>query len=177
LTWHPGAGFKLPAMRPAPAPSKSPAKSPSNAFPRAVPLTSGAVCAAAQVSRGQLRVYEREGLIPPPRRTGGGFRDYPADTVARLQAIRQLKEVGFTLAEIALLLAEGDAGQLDEARMQALAAQQLDVIDQRIGNLKVVRRFVAAVAAGDMSALNDPACSFLVQFLSSGARRSRRKQA
>jgi DNA-binding transcriptional MerR regulator len=146
-------------------------------FPRAVPLTSGAVCAAAGVTRGQLRVYEREGLIPPPRRTAGGFRDYPADTVARLQAIRQLKEIGFTLAEIAMLLAEGDAGALDEARMQALAAQQLEAIDQRMANLKVVRRFVAAVAAGDMTALNDPECSFMVQFLASGSRRPRRRQA
>jgi DNA-binding transcriptional MerR regulator len=97
--------------------------------------------------------------------------------VARLQAIRQLKEIGFTLAEIAMLLAEGDAGDLDEARMQALAAQQLEAIDLRMANLKLVRRFVAAVAAGDMTALNDPECSFLVQFLASGSRRPRRKQA
>ena len=150
---------------------------PTPAFPRLVPLTSGAICAAAQVTRGQLRVYEREGLIPPPRRTAGGFRDYPADTLQRLQAIRQLKEIGFTLAEIALLLAEGDAGHLDEARMQALAAQQLEAIDIRMANLKVVRRFVAAVAAGDMTALNDPECSFLVQFLASGSRRAARKRA
>jgi MerR family transcriptional regulator, copper efflux regulator len=146
-------------------------------YPRAVPLTSGAVCAAAKVTRGQLRVYEREGLIPEPRRTEGGFRDYPSDTLARLQAIKQLKEIGFSLAEIALLLAEGDAGQMDEARMQELAAQQLQSIDMRVANLKVVRRFVAAVAEGDMTALNDPECSFLVQFLASGSRRARRKQA
>lgn len=146
-------------------------------YPRAVPLTSGAVCAAAQVTRGQLRVYEREGLIPPPRRTVGGFRDYPADTLARLQAIRQLKEIGFSLAEIGVLLAEGDAGDIDAARMQALATQQLRAIDQRIANLKVVRRFVAAVAEGDMTALNDPECSFLVQFLASGSQRNRRRSA
>ncbi len=158
-------------------PSSHSSARPAALFPRAVPLTSGAVCSAAQVTRGQLRVYEREGLIPPPRRTEGGFRDYPADTVARLQAIRQLKEIGFTLAEIGLLLAEGDAGALDEARMQALAAEQLRAIDQRIANLKVVRRFVAAVAAGDMTALNDPECSFLVQFLASSSRSSRRRQA
>lgn len=150
---------------------------PTPASPRLAPLTSGAICAAAQVTRGQLRVYEREGLIPPPRRTAGGFRDYPADTLQRLQAIRQLKEIGFTLAEIALLLAEGDAGLLDEARLQALAAQQLESIDIRMANLKVVRRFVAAVAAGDMKALNDPECSFLVQFLASGSRRPARKRA
>ncbi|MEY3272887.1 MAG: hypothetical protein RLZZ341_1788 [Pseudomonadota bacterium] len=145
--------------------------------PRPVPLTSGALCAAAQVTRGQLRVYEREGLIPPPRRTKGGFRDYPADTVARLQAIRQLKEIGFTLAEIAMLLAEGDAGEVDHSRMQVLAAEQLRAIDQRMANLKVVRRFVAAVAAGDMTALNDPGCSFLVQFLASSSRGGRRRPA
>jgi MerR family copper efflux transcriptional regulator len=140
------------------------------------PLTSGAACAAAEVTRGQLRVYEREGLIPPPRRTAGGYRDYPRDTVARLQAIRQLKEIGFSLAEIGLLLAEGDTGQLDETRVQALAAEQLRTIDQRIANLNVVRRFVAAVADGEMSALSDPDGSFLVQFLASGARRMRSRQ-
>lgn len=142
---------------------------------RLVPLTSGAVCAAAQVTRGQWRVYGREGLIPPPWRTEGGFRDYPADTLPRLQAIRQLKEIGFTLSEIAMLLAEGDAGEIDEARMRDLAAQQLRAIDLRMANLKVVRRFVAAVAAGDMTALNDPECSFLVQFLASGSKQLRRR--
>lgn len=144
---------------------------------RVGPLTSGAVCSAARVTRGQLRLYEREGLIPSPRRTVGGFRDYPADTVARLQAIRQLKEIGFALSEIGMLLAEGDTGDLDEARMQELASEQLLAIDARLANLKVVRRFMAAVAGGDMSALNDPECSFLVQFLASGSRRRRRKQA
>lgn len=141
------------------------------------PLTSGALCEIAKVTRGQLRVYEREGLIPPPRRTAGGFRDYPPDTVARLQAIRQLKEIGFSLAEIALLLAEGDAGEIDVPRMRALAAGQLVEIDRRIANLKVVRRFVSAVSEGDMTALNDPECSFLVQFLASGSRRAARRKA
>jgi MerR family copper efflux transcriptional regulator len=145
----------------------------SNPLSGSAPLTSGALCAVAGVTRGQLRVYEREGLIPPPRRTPGGYRDYPADTVARLQAIRQLKEIGFSLAEIAVLLAEGDAGDLDHPRLRALAAEQLGAIDRRMANLKVVRRFVAAIAGGDMTALNDPECSFLVQFLSSGARRMR----
>jgi DNA-binding transcriptional MerR regulator len=157
--------------------STTPLQAARRTTPRSGPLTSGALCAAAQVTRGQLRVYEREGLIPPPRRTAGGFRDYPPDTLARLQAIRQLKEIGFSLAEIALLLAEGDAGELDEARLQALAAEQLRAIDQRLANLKLVRRFIAAVAEGDMSALNDPECSFLVQFLASSERTPPRRRA
>jgi hypothetical protein len=61
--------------------------------------------------------------------------------------------------------------------MQALAAQQFEAIDQRMADRKVVRRLVAAVAAGDMTALNDPECSFLVQFLAGGSRKARRCQA
>jgi DNA-binding transcriptional MerR regulator len=64
---------------------------------KAAPLSSGALCQAAGVTRGVLRVYEREGLLGPPPRTAAGYRVYPADSVQRLLAIRQLKEVGFTL--------------------------------------------------------------------------------
>ena len=77
-----------------------------------------------------------------------------------------------------MLLAEGDDGRLDEARMRELAQQQLEAIDLRIANLKTVRKYVAAVAQGDMRALDDPECGFLVKFLASGShRRTRRKQA
>jgi MerR family transcriptional regulator, copper efflux regulator len=140
-------------------------------------LTSGRLCDVASVTRGQLRVYEAAGLIAPPQRTASGYRDYPPDTVQRLQAIRQLKDIGFTLAEIALLLAEGEHGGMDVERVQALAQGQLEAIDARMAQLKLVRRFVAAVAAGDMTALNDPECSFLIQFLASGARKPVRRRA
>jgi DNA-binding transcriptional MerR regulator len=135
----------------------------------AKPLTTTALCRRAQVTRGQLRVYEREGLIEPPRRTPAGYRDYPPDTSARLQAIRHLKELGFTLAEIALLLSEGDAGRLDPVRLQQMAQAQLQAIDARLQRLQFVRGYVAAVAAGDLSVLEDPECGFLMQFLASGS--------
>jgi MerR family copper efflux transcriptional regulator len=138
---------------------------PSNA----APLSSGALCLAAGVTRGALRVYEREGLLGPPPRTAAGYRVYPADSVQRLLAIRQLKEVGFTLREIALLLAERDVGRFSPARVRKLAREQLGVIDQRIARLQVVREYVAAVTDGDLSVLNDPDCGFLLHFLSAGA--------
>jgi DNA-binding transcriptional MerR regulator len=90
---------------------------------RAAPatLTTSALCAAAGVTRGMLRVYEREGLIEAPRRTPSGYRNFPAAEVLRLQAIRSLKEIGFTLKEIALLLDERDQGELDPQRLRELA--------------------------------------------------------
>jgi MerR family copper efflux transcriptional regulator len=140
-------------------------------------LTTALLCTTAQVTRGQLRIYEQQGLIAAPRRTAAGYRDYAPDTAARLQAIRQLKDIGFTLAEIALLLAESDEGQIDVPAVRELARQQLRSIDERIARLQLVRRYAAALAAGDMSALNDPECGFLVQFLMAGSKATRRRRA
>ena len=153
-----------------PFPTSTPARTPAPAV-RATArpaLSSGALCQQAGVTRGMLRVYEREGLLGPPPRTAAGYREYPADSVQRLLAIRQLKEVGFTLHEIALLLAERDTGDISPARVRKLAAEQLLVIDQRIARLQVVREYAAAVAAGDLGVLDDPECQFLLQFLQAG---------
>lgn len=138
-------------------------------LPASASYTTARLCAAAGVSRGTLRLYERAGLLAEPRRSPAGYRHYPADAVARLQAVRQLKELGFSLREIALLLAESDLGGIDPARMQALATAQLATIDERIARLQVVRRYVAEVAAGHIALLDDPDCRFLVDFLAAGA--------
>jgi MerR family transcriptional regulator, copper efflux regulator len=140
----------------------SPARAPASA------LTTGALCAAAGVTRGALRIYEREGLLGVPRRSGAGYRQFADDAVARLQAIRLLREVGFSLREIGMLLAEQRSGDLDAAQMQALAREQLDVIDARVARLRQVRHYMAAVAAGDVDLIDDPECRFLVDFLAAG---------
>lgn len=132
-------------------------------------LSTHALCLAAGVSRGVLRLYEREGLLPSPVRSAAGYRQYPADEVLRLQAIRGLKELGFTLKEIALLLGEREAQAIDTARLQALAQAQLSAIDARITRLQLVRSYVATVASGDLSAIDDPECQFLLDFLGASA--------
>lgn len=148
------------------APREAPPGTRRAAARPATPLTTARLCAAADATRGMLRLYEEEGLIAVPQRSAAGYRHYPADTVDRVRAIRLLKELGFTLREIALLLAESDDGNIDAERMQALAQAQLVQIDARIARLALVRRYVAAVAQGDTERLlSDPDCRFLVDFL------------
>jgi MerR family copper efflux transcriptional regulator len=136
---------------------------------RVTALHTTALCRIAGVTRGQLRIYERDGLLEAPARTAAGYRTWPADTLARLAAIRQLKEVGFTLREIALLLAERDQGTMTASQLARLAREQLVAIDARIARLQVVREYVDAVAQGDRSVLDDPDCAFLVRFLAADA--------
>ncbi len=150
------------------SPRSSPTRTPVPAAPASATLSSGALCRQAGVTRGALRVYERLGLLGPPPRSAAGYRQYPADAVQRLQAIRQLQAVGFSLREIGWLLAERDDGSLTPAALRQLAREQVRAIDARIAQLQVVRELVAQVAAGDTAVLEDPACDFLLRFLAAG---------
>ncbi len=132
----------------------------------APPLTTARLCAATGASRGMLRLYEAEGLLAAPRRSASGYRHFPADTIDRVRAIRLLKELGFTLRQVSLLLADADDGPFDAAKIQALALAQLVQIDARIARLTLVRQYLAAVAHGDAESLmTDPDCRFLADFL------------
>ena len=139
--------------------------------------TTSALCKAANVTRGQLRLYEDEGLIAPLSRTEAGYRQYGTDTVDRLKAIMHLKELGFTLAEIALLLSDRDQGELDVQAIVRLACEVLSKIDERIAALQIIRAYVAPVALGDMSVLQDEDCSFLVQFMTALSVEKTRRRA
>lgn len=131
-------------------------------------LTTARLCTAAAVTRGTLRLYETQGLLPPPRRSASGYRHYPADTVERLQAIRLLKELGLPLREIALVLAVHDGGPVDAASLQAMARAQLAQIDARLARLQLLREVLVDVADGRMDRITDPECRFLIDFLAAG---------
>lgn len=114
-------------------------------------LRPGQVAAAAGVNRQTLRYYERRGLVAEPRRTLGGHRLYPPETVTLLRVIRTAQRLGFTLGEVADLLAAGTHrhGRRADAGLSARAAAKLAEVERKIADLGVIRDTLrAAVAAG-----------------------------
>ena len=59
----------------------------------------GELAAQTGVTTRALRFYEEQGLLSC-RRTAAGYRDYDADTVIRVLAIRELLDIGFTVADV-----------------------------------------------------------------------------
>ncbi|MEU4393015.1 MerR family transcriptional regulator [Kribbella sp. NPDC023855] len=99
-------------------------------------MRSGQLAAAAGVNLQTLRYYERRGLLPEPARTLGGHRTYPEDAVTRLRVIKVAQRLGFTLTEIADLLAvSSHRGMHSHAGLQAQAATKLAAIEARIADL------------------------------------------
>lgn len=92
--------------------------------------------AASGCHQETIRYYERVGLMPPPERTGSGYRVYSEDEVDRLRFISRGRELGFGLEEIRSLLRLGDEPDLSCEEVDRLARSHLVDIRQRISELQ-----------------------------------------
>ncbi len=111
-------------------------------------MTIGKTASKAGVGVETVRFYERRGLIDqPPRPANGGFRVYPEQTVERIRFIRQAQELGFSLAEIAGLLALRADPSADCAEVRDHAEAKLDEVDRKIAGLEHLRSALAQIIA------------------------------
>ncbi len=97
------------------------------------PLTIGSIAKQAGVSVETIRYYQRKGLIVEPPKPVGGFRVYPTGTIDQLKFIQRSKALGFTLAEINILL---QLSVSDCSSTRALTQQKLDLIRSKIADLQ-----------------------------------------
>lgn len=126
----------------------------------------GELAAEAGTTTKTLRFYEASGLLPPAERTSGGYRDYPADSVARLDFIRGGRTAGFTLAQVREVLDLRDAGHAPCHHVQGLLVSRLDALTEQIANLLALRDCVAdlhaaAVTADPETCPADAVCRYL----------------
>ena len=82
-----------------------------------------------------LRYYEQAGLLPPPKRTESGYRDYPPEAVERVRFINRAKGRGFSLKEIAAVLNLADKGQTPCKKVARATRKKVARLDQHIAQL------------------------------------------
>jgi Zn(II)-responsive transcriptional regulator len=92
-----------------------------------------------------LRYYERRGLIEPRRRTAAGYRLYDPDALRRLRFIRRAQALGFSLDEIAELLALSERPADSAAEVKRLTQAKIDDIETRIRDLERMRTALQAL--------------------------------
>jgi len=110
-------------------------------------LTIGAVAKRVGVAIDTIRYYEREGLLPEPKRRASGYRSYGEDAIAQLRFIRRAKDLGFTLEEIRELLALSVDRQRGVKAVKQRAEKRLAAIELRIAELQRVRDGLANLVA------------------------------
>jgi MerR family copper efflux transcriptional regulator len=83
----------------------------------------GEVAERIGLSLRTIRYYEEVGLIRPSARSSGGFRLYTESDVSRLQLVKDMKPLGFSLDEMRDLLEVLD--RLDAADLSASERENL----------------------------------------------------
>lgn len=130
----------------------------------AAELTIGRLADAAGVNVETIRYYQRRGLLDEPVKPLGGHRRYPAEQVKRLHFIKRAQTLGFTLAEVGVLLRLDEGRRCAETR--ALAARKLALIEQKIADLAAIQKALAGLVqqcdAGD-GGVNCPITDVLMQ--------------
>ena len=114
-------------------------------------LRSGELAEAAGVNLQTLRYYERRGLLAEPRRSPGGHRLYPSESLTLLRIIKTAQRLGFSLDEVAELVDLGRHrhGRRKDRGLQARATAKLAEIEAKIADLQVIADTLrAAIDAG-----------------------------
>lgn len=109
-------------------------------------LNIGEAAQASAVSAKMIRHYEAIGLLPAARRTAAGYRVYDEQDIRVLQFIHRGRALGFSLENIAGLLALWQDKGRASADVRRLAEQHIAELDRKIGELQSMKRTLEALA-------------------------------
>jgi MerR family mercuric resistance operon transcriptional regulator len=121
-------------------------------------LTISKVAAEVGVNVETIRFYERKGLIKQPPKPTQGFRQYPIETVQRIRFIKGSQALGFTLSEIASLLALNDTPC---HQVQTLAEKKLNSVRKKIADLQSLEQALLAHLQQCQSNQDDSYCPII----------------
>ncbi|WP_369233142.1 MerR family transcriptional regulator [Streptomyces sp. R21] len=102
-------------------------------------FTIGELARATGLTVRTIRYWSDEGVLSPVTRSTGGYRLYDAESAARLELIRTLRELGLGLADVRRVL-DG------ERTVAEVAAAHVVALDAQISSLKLTRAVLSSVA-------------------------------
>jgi DNA-binding transcriptional MerR regulator len=112
----------------------------------------GELAKRSGVSIDAIRYYERNQVLPRAERTASGYRLFGEEAVVRLDLVRRLQDLGFTLDEVVDALQAHDRGDATCDSERWRLERVGDRIDHKIKELQrtrgAIRQTLAACDAG-----------------------------
>ena len=131
-------------------------------------MTIGRVARDAGVGVEAIRFYQRQGLLPLPRKPLGGQRRYAGEFARRVGFIKRAQQLGFTLDEVKSLLLLEDGTDCGETRR--LAERKLAVIKERLRDLRRMDRMLTGLIQDCRRGKRPRSCP-IIETLENGAGR------
>ena len=99
----------------------------------------GQAATASGVSAKMIRHYELVGLLPAPKRTESGYRQYNGTEVHTLRFIRQARDLGFSIQEIGELLSLWHNRKRPSRLVKAMAEVHIQALEQKAQELLAMK--------------------------------------
>jgi MerR family copper efflux transcriptional regulator len=112
------------------------------------PFNIGEVAARSGVSARMVRHYEALGLLPAVARSDTGYRKYGEREVHLLRFIRRARDLGFSMKEIADLLALWRAPDRASADVKQIALAHVADLERRTAEMTAMKQALAQLTEG-----------------------------
>ncbi|GLS46724.1 Cu(I)-responsive transcriptional regulator [Methylobacterium brachythecii] len=109
-------------------------------------VTIGEAARATGVSAKMIRYYEETGLLGAAERTASGYRVYSESELHALRFVRRARDLGFSMTEIAELLALWHDRSRASAGVKAVAQAHVADLRRRIAELESMARTLTDLA-------------------------------
>jgi MerR family copper efflux transcriptional regulator len=104
-----------------------------------IALNIGEAAARSGVPAKTIRYYESIGLIRPATRAANGYRAYGDADVQTLRFVNRARSLGFSVKDVASLLALYRDKSRHSADVKAVALRNIADIDRKIAELRTMR--------------------------------------
>jgi DNA-binding transcriptional MerR regulator len=109
-------------------------------------LTIGQLARVTSVPAKTIRYYEQVGVLPVPRRSVSGYRQYTQRDVHRLLFIRRARALGLSLSSLTALAELGDGSCLAmRPRLMHAVTEHLRTVRQQIAEFQLLERQLTQV--------------------------------
>ncbi|SEG51011.1 Cu(I)-responsive transcriptional regulator [Marinobacterium lutimaris] len=120
----------------------------------------GKAAEASGVSAKMIRYYESIGLIPEVSRTEAGYRDYSDKDVHRLRFIRRARDLGFSVDQMAELLALWQDRGRASADVKRIALEHVAELERKARELMEMSQTLSHLA-GNCHGDDRPDCPII----------------
>ncbi|HDY75977.1 MAG TPA: heavy metal-responsive transcriptional regulator [Candidatus Marinimicrobia bacterium] len=110
-------------------------------------FTVGILAKETKLNIETIRYYERNKLLPEPKRTQAGYRLYTNEDINRLHFIMTAKRHGFSLKEIKELLALRVDPLTTCEDVRQKATEKIQVVEEKIRELNQIRKALSILVA------------------------------
>jgi DNA-binding transcriptional MerR regulator len=105
-------------------------------------LTIGQLAKATGVAAKTIRYYEQIGVLPTPRRTPAGYRQYDQSGMQRLRFIRRARSLGLPLRDVKTVIVglDGKPRPALRPRLLEMVRRQLSAVQHQSAELGLLQQ-------------------------------------